>query len=198
MRLLFVRHGETDWNVENRIQGGTDTALNETGLEQARQLGQKLAEQKLMIAKIYSSKLKRAHKTAEIVGELLGVDVESVDGLEEMNLGQWEGMRWHEVKETYPEEYEEWYLNRRYQKTPNGESYQELLERVLPALTYITQKEENIVLVVTHSANIVTLLAVIHNTAFDQMFRVYKIGNADVVEIDSTELLKIQLHEEMK
>lgn len=198
MRLLFVRHGETDWNVENRIQGGTDTALNETGLEQARQLGQKLAEQKLMIAKIYSSKLKRAHKTAEIVGELLGVDVESVDGLEEMNLGQWEGMRWHEVKETYPEEYEEWYHNRRYQKTPNGESYQELLERVLPALTYITQKEENIVLVVTHSANIVTLLAVIHNTAFDQMFRVYKIGNADVVEIDSTELLKIQLHEEMK
>ena len=198
MRLLFVRHGETDWNVENRIQGGTDTALNETGQEQARQLGQKLAEQKLMIAKIYSSKLKRAHKTAEIVGELLGVDVESVDGLEEMNLGQWEGMRWHEVKETYPEEYEEWYLNRRYQKTPNGESYQELLERVLPALTYITQKEENIVLVVTHSANIVTLLAVIHNTAFDQMFRVYKIGNADVVEIDSTELLKIQLHEEMK
>lgn len=198
MRLLFVRHGETDWNVENRIQGGTDTALNETGLEQARQLGQKLAEQKLMIAKIYSSKLKRAHKTAEIVGELLGVDVESVDGLEEMNLGQWEGMRWHEVKETYPEEYEEWYLNRRYQKTPNGESYQELLERVLPVLTYITQKEENIVLVVTHSANIVTLLAVIHNTAFDQMFRVYKIGNADVVEIDSTELLKIQLHEEMK
>lgn len=198
MRLLFVRHGETDWNVENRIQGGTDTALNENGLEQARQLGQKLAEQKLMIAKIYSSKLKRAHKTAEIVGELLGVDVESVDGLEEMNLGQWEGMRWHEVKETYPEEYEEWYLNRRYQKTPNGESYQELLERVLPALTYITQKEENIVLVVTHSANIVTLLAVIHNTAFDQMFRVYKIGNADVVEIDSTELLKIQLHEEMK
>ena len=192
MKLLFVRHGETDWNVENRIQGGTDTELNETGMEQARQLGQKLAEQKLMIANIYSSKLKRAHKTAQIVGELIGVDVESIDGLEEMNLGQWEGMRWREVKESYSEEYEEWYHNRRYQQTPNGESYQELLERVIPALEYIIQKEENTVLVVTHSANIVTLLAAIHQTPFDQMFQEYKIGNADVVEIDSTEVLKLR------
>ena len=196
MKLLFVRHGETDWNVEKKIQGGTDTELNETGIEQARKLGQKLAKQKLAIAKIYSSKLKRAYKTAQIVGQIVGVEVESAEGLEEMNLGQWEGMRWREVREVYSAEYEEWHRNRRYQRTPYGESYQELLERLLPALEKIIQKEKGTVLVVTHSADIVTLLAIIHQTPFDQMFQVYKVGNADVVEIDSKEILKIQLQEE--
>lgn len=196
MKLLFVRHGETDWNVEKQIQGGTDTELNETGIEQARKLGQKLTKQQLKIAKIYSSTLKRAYKTAQIVGEMIGVEVEGAEGLEEMNLGQWEGMRWHEVRETYPTEYNKWHRNRRYQKTPDGESYQELLERLLPAIKKIIQKEKGTVLIVTHSADIVTLLAVIHQTPFDQMFQVHNVENADVVEIDSDDILKIQVQEE--
>ena len=193
MRLLLARHGETDWNVASKIQGSTDTELNEVGKEQARQLGQKLVMERIQIDTIYTSKLKRAALTAQIIGEMMGVDVEPVDGLEEINLGQWEGMRWSEVRNTYPDEYEEWYHNRRYYKVPNGESYQDLLVRDLSVLKNIINEKINTALVVTHSANIVTLLAAINKVAFEDMFKKYKIENTSVIELDSKDIKNLDI-----
>lgn len=195
MKIRFVRHGETDWNVQKRIQGGTDIKLNETGIKQAKQLGQAIADQKLMVGKIYTSKLKRAYKTAQIIGECIHKEVIAVDGLEEIHFGQWEGMRWSEVKEQFPLQYQVWNQNRRYEKAPYGETYQELMERVLTALRKIIGENEQDVLVVTHSADIVTLLAMIHHTPFSVMFDQYKIGNARVIELDREEILAIDLNE---
>lgn len=193
MRIYFARHGETDWNVQKRIQGGTDIELNEIGIQQARNLGEKIAMEHLGIEKIYSSKLKRAYKTASVIGDRIDTEVVVMDGLEEIHLGLWEGMRWSEVEEKYPEEYRKWYENRRYHKPPQGESYQELMERVMSAIHLILKKEHQSVLVVTHSADIVTLLAMIHDVSFQNMFQKFKIGNADLIEMDHNDLLKIQL-----
>lgn len=192
MKLFLVRHGETDWNVQKKIQGKTDIELNELGVTQARRLGEKIAKAGTRIDKIYSSRLKRAYKTAVVIGECIHSEVEVVDGLEEMHLGDWEGMRWSEVRECYPEAYQKWYENRRYERVPNGESYQDLLERVLHALHIIIEKEEN-ALIVTHSADIVTLLAMIHETPFHQMFDTYKIGNADLIEIECSDIQKVRV-----
>ena len=73
MRLIFIRHGETDWNVQKKIQGCTNIALNELGMQQAGSLGWQLEHENLHATRIYTSKLDRARKTAEIIGEILHI-----------------------------------------------------------------------------------------------------------------------------
>jgi broad specificity phosphatase PhoE len=89
-RLLLVRHGETDWNADGRLQGQTDRPLSDFGRTQARRLADELAEEQL--AAIYSSDLARARETAEIVGERLGLPVTLDPDLREKDWGTWEGL----------------------------------------------------------------------------------------------------------
>jgi broad specificity phosphatase PhoE len=88
--LLLVRHGETDWNADGRLQGQTDRPLSEFGRRQARQLADELADEELQA--IYSSDLARAHETAAIVGERLGLPVALDPELREKDWGTWEGL----------------------------------------------------------------------------------------------------------
>lgn len=188
MNLYLTRHGETDWNVSSRIQGQTDTPLNETGVRQAKELAERLLEEKPEIAKIYTSRQKRAYQTAKIAAEKLQAEVVVKDGLEEISFGKWEGYTWKQVKELFSEEYEEWHENRRYKVPPEGESYQQLLERLVPALQEISREEKEDVLVVTHSAVIMTLLSYIYQKPFDEMAKNFKTKNTEIVVIEVTSL----------
>lgn len=184
MKLYLVRHGETDWNQKSRIQGQTDTPLNDHGREQAQELAEKLEQEDLNIRCIYSSPQQRAYETAQIIGQKLSVSPITHQGLEEMCMGKWEGYTWKQVKEEFPEEYQVWYTNRRYQQTPGGESYQQLLDRLLPALRYILERETENTLIVTHSAVIMTLMSYLYDTPFEDMAKNFKTGNAVAVEVD--------------
>lgn len=188
MNLYLTRHGETDWNVSSRIQGQTDTPLNETGVRQAKELAERLLEEKPEIAKIYTSRQKRAYQTAKIAAEKLQAEVVVKDGLEEISFGKWEGYTWKQVKELFSEEYEEWHENRRYKVPPEGESYQQLLERLVPALQEISREEKEDVLVVTHSAVIMTLLSYIYQKPFDEMAKNFRTKNTEIVVIEVTSL----------
>ena len=183
MKLYLVRHGETDWNLQNRIQGQTDTLLNEEGRRQAQELAVKLKE-KHHISSIYSSRQKRALETAQAVGRAIGVQPMVRQGLEELSLGKWEGYTWRQVREKFPEEYQVWYKNRRYQIPPEGESYQQLLDRLLPVLADLIEKNTGNVLVVSHSAVIMTLLSYVNDTPFEDMAKNYKMGNTGIAEIN--------------
>src|SRR5204862_7367541 len=88
--LLLVRHGETDWNAEGRLQGHTDRPLSDYGRRQARELAGDLENEGLVA--IYSSDLARARETAEIVGERLGLPVALDPDLREKDWGTWEGL----------------------------------------------------------------------------------------------------------
>jgi 2,3-bisphosphoglycerate-dependent phosphoglycerate mutase len=88
--LMLVRHGETDWNADGRLQGQTDRPLSEFGRRQARQLAEELADDELEA--IYASDLSRARETAEIVGERLGLAVALDADLREKDWGTWEGL----------------------------------------------------------------------------------------------------------
>lgn len=185
MKFYIVRHGETDWNLENKIQGQTDTDLNDNGRKQAEELADRVARELSGIKKIYSSRQKRALETAQIIGRRLSVSPIVYQGLEEINLGKWEGYTWRQVREEFKEEYQVWHQNRRYQVPPEGESYQQLLDRLLPALDDIVRKEGQDVLIVTHSAVIMTLMSYVYDTPFEDMARLYKTGNASIVELDA-------------
>jgi 2,3-bisphosphoglycerate-dependent phosphoglycerate mutase len=88
--LMLVRHGETDWNADGRLQGQTDRPLSEFGRRQARRLAEELADDELEA--IYASDLSRARETAEIVGERLGLAVALDADLREKDWGTWEGL----------------------------------------------------------------------------------------------------------
>ncbi|WP_426348592.1 alpha-ribazole phosphatase [Alloiococcus sp. CFN-8] len=184
MKLFFIRHGQTDWNLKGKIQGSSDIELNEIGVKQAEELSKKLLAENYSFSKIYSSSLKRAAKTAEVLSENTNIEYVTLDGIKEMNFGLWEGLSWSEVKDKYPSEYEEWFIKRRYTKTPKGESYQDMLERVLMAIYNIINENSENVVIVTHSAVIMSIQCYLTSTSFDQMTK-FKTDNGSVVEIDT-------------
>ncbi|MHC5248120.1 histidine phosphatase family protein [Enterococcus sp. LJL90] len=188
MKLYLIRHGETDWNVASKIQGKSDIPLNANGQAQAEQLAEKLAANPLKFSKIYSSPLKRAVATADILSQQLKLGLIVAEGLKEINLGVWEGFTWPEVAEKYPLEYRQWYENRRRTRPPAGESYQDLLDRLLPTLVTIIGENSQDVALVTHSAVIMTLESFLHDTPFAKMGQ-YKNGNTGITEVSAEMLL---------
>ena len=101
MNLYLIRHGQTDWNVAGKIQGKTDIPLNETGKRQAACLARGMEKQP--VVQIYTSSLKRALETAEIIGRRQNVKVKPMKELEEVGFGQWEGCTNEEIKRQYPQ-----------------------------------------------------------------------------------------------
>ena len=193
MKLFLTRHGETDWNLRRRIQGSTDTDLNESGRRQAVQLAESLLLSPDRPEIVYTSGLKRARETAEIAAGRLQVPCVVHEGLGEINFGLWEGLTWDQVEERYPELYTIWHTDRRYGHPPEGESYLGLLNRVLPALRDIIRREGGSdsgrrVLVVTHSAVIMSLLSHLNRTPFDEMVKRYRTENAQIIALDAKRL----------
>ncbi|MFO1273000.1 MAG: histidine phosphatase family protein [Rubrivivax sp.] len=100
-RVVVVRHGETDWNVEQRVQGQLDVPLNANGRRQAERLAAALADEGL--AALYSSDLSRAADTAAAVARRAGLPVQHAPGLRERGFGHLEGMTWREIEQRHPE-----------------------------------------------------------------------------------------------
>lgn len=127
MKIYLIRHGQTDWNMEGKVQGSTDIELNETGKWQAACLAKGMAGRP--VVQIFSSRLKRAYETAKTVGESQNVKVEIVEGLEEISFGDWEGLTWKEIEKRYPREYKLWWENPAGIAPTGGETKEELKER---------------------------------------------------------------------
>ena len=132
-RVLVIRHGETAWNRESRIQGHIDIPLNDQGRWQAARLGRALADEPL--AAIYSSDLQRAHDTALAVGEVRGVPVVTTEALRERNFGEMEGLTHDEILRRWPVEGRRW-RERDPSFGPNGgETLQAFYDRCVDAAT---------------------------------------------------------------
>ncbi len=99
-RIWLVRHGQTDWNIQRRIQGHTPTELNAVGYAQAKFLADWLAQTRrnTPFAAIYASDLPRASQTADVIGDQLGLSVSTTPELRERYLGEFEGKTWEEVR----------------------------------------------------------------------------------------------------
>ena len=122
--LLLARHGETDWNREQRFQGHADPPLNQTGRAQAVDLAVALAGEPL--AAVYSSPLRRALETAEIVAAAHGQEPVTVDALLEVDVGSWQGLTRAEIEERYPDQFARWLDHVDGFGFEDGESYEQL------------------------------------------------------------------------
>jgi broad specificity phosphatase PhoE len=161
-RILFIRHGETDWNVEGRLQGQTDIPLNALGRYQSEDVARRLT--KLLDDPAQSrwivSPLGRTRETAEIARKTLGLDPKSYETegrLKEITFGIWEGNTWAELRQKDPtigitREKQKWDF-----VPPQGESYAMLADRLRPWLATLTQE----VVVVSHGGVARALMAII-------------------------------------
>ncbi len=154
MHLLLIRHGETDWNNERRLQGNTDTPLNANGIVQARRLARRIAGEELDA--LYASPLARARGTAEIIADQLGVVLTLDDRLKEKGLGDLEGLTLEEFQAQYPELYQGWISSADHFPLPGEESPAQLRERIVAFLDDLRARHSNgtRIGVVTHGGTI--------------------------------------------
>lgn len=137
-RLCLVRHGETEWNAERRIQGQIDIGLNDTGHRQARAAGRWLAS--AGISALYASDLRRAWDTAGEIGRWLGLQAVSTPELRERRYGVFEGLTYAEAARRYPEGYAAFEGRNADYDFENGESLTAMFARVTGKLSEIADR----------------------------------------------------------
>ena len=154
--LILVRHGETLWNRERRMQGQTDVPLSDVGFKQAHAVGQRLANEKFTA--LYSSDLSRAYATAEAIAQACNKPIISDKALRERTFGIFEGLTSPEIAERYPQENERFASREPDYVMPGGESSRAFYERGLACLTQIARTHAGErVIVVTHGLVLDTL-----------------------------------------
>jgi probable phosphoglycerate mutase len=176
--ILLVRHGETDWNANRRIQGQTNSSLNERGRAQARALADELAGEP--IAAVYSSDLDRARETAEIIAARLDLPVVVDPALRERNFGSWEGRTVDELEERWPGAWARWRNGNEGQG--DVEDHLELAARVRDAIHRLAAAHPGErILVVAHGGAIRVILMDAAGLAYPEGRREQpSIGNCDV------------------
>ncbi len=160
--IILVRHGQTDWNREERFRGQLDVPLNKTGLAQARTTGRWVAKKWQPVA-IYSGPLSRTVKTAEQIASHFSLPVLLHQGLIDINYGEWQGLTPDEVRERWPDELHTWYTQPEKATIPGGESLVDMRARGMDAVNEIAPRypEQTIVLVSHNAINRIILLGIL-------------------------------------
>jgi broad specificity phosphatase PhoE len=196
MRLILVRHGETEWNRQNRIVGHTEIALNETGRKQAALLAQALRDEKPSV--IYASPLQRTRETAAEISRVLGVEVKFDDALKEIAAGDIDGLTFEEVAEHYSDFFQHWMKGDPSLRLPGGESFIDLRNRTRPFLqNMIAEHKDGDVIIVSHTLAIMSIItdALGMSEAFFRRIRLniasisileFKDGNASLLQFNDT------------
>jgi len=177
-RIIAVRHGETAWNVDTRIQGHLDIPLNETGQWQAQQLAQALAGEP--IDAIYASDLQRAYATAQAVADATGAPITPETGLRERSFGHFQGRTFAEIEAELPEDARRWRKRDPDYVPEGGESLVMLRERIERTVFALAEKHPGEqVLMVAHGG----VLDVLYRLATRQEIqapRTWQLSNAAI------------------
>lgn len=152
--FYIFRHGQTDYNLAKRWQGkSVDTPLNQTGIEQAGSLAERLSGIGLEV--VFSSPLQRAHHTAQIVAAKQGIEVKTMPELIEASVGVCEGCHVEEVMSKYPDIWHSWYNDMKMSdRWPGGESKQEIQDRMTQAFAKLLEQPEKVIGVASHGGSI--------------------------------------------
>ena len=179
-KLILIRHGQTDMNKDQMYYGRLDVPINETGKEQAENTRKNLVELEIDYDKIYSSPMKRAYETAEIVN-YKNLEIEKDDELREMDFGIFEGLSYKEIIKKYPEEMEKLKKDWKTYSYVTGENPFMLQKRALKFLEKIDKNKNN--MVVTHWGIICTLLSFLFSSELEGYWK-YQVKNGGIVIIE--------------
>lgn len=170
--IYLARHAESDWNAENRFQGHTDRPLTERGRAQAEALADELADKPLEA--VFSSPLHRALDTAELVAARHDLPAIPVEALREVDVGGWAGFSRSEVEVRFPDAFGRWLAGG--EGWENGETYDEMAERVLAAVRQIAgEHPESTVLIVSHGGPIRALHAAAQGMTVHDYRRLHRV-----------------------
>ncbi len=148
-RLILIRHGKTEWNLERRLEGRSDPPLNGEGIAQAQRMATELKN--AGIDAIYTSPLRRAYQTAQILAWAVDVRLEVEPRLTEVDQGEWQGRLRSEIERATPDLLHRWETAPWSTRPPGGESLKEVQRRVAEALDEILgQKRHVCVALVSH------------------------------------------------
>jgi probable phosphoglycerate mutase len=160
MEILLIRHGETAWNRERRMQGHIDIPLNDEGRRQARAVGLALAGEPPQA--IVASDLQRARDTAQAIADVHQLPLQLSDALRERCYGAFEGMTYKEIGERYPEAMRQWKARDLHARFPAGERNAETLHefhhRCVSAVTDIARRYDSGKLVIVAHGGVLDCL----------------------------------------
>jgi broad specificity phosphatase PhoE len=182
MQIILVRHGATDWNLQGRCQGSSDRDLSEMGVRQAEQIAASFQQEK--IHAIYSSNLRRARQTAEVISRPHDLPVLIEDGVRELDHGELEGLTFNEIKTNYGEFLSRWHSEPADIHVPGGERLADVAERAWNGLNQIIERhrEAERILVVSHNFPIVGIVCRISGTHLNH-FRTFHLDPCGVTRI---------------
>ncbi len=175
--FYFVRHGQTVWNVENKICGATDSPLTEHGMEQATETGRYILESAIQADEILYSPLSRAADTAKIISDMTGVPCREESRLREQNFGKWEstprdGVDFKKAKEAFACRYE------------GGESMLQLAQRIYNLLDEIKEESDQKTYILVAHNGIARMVQSYFQDMTNEEFASFGIKNCQVVRYD--------------
>ncbi|MFZ7102603.1 MAG: alpha-ribazole phosphatase [Peptococcaceae bacterium] len=181
-KIIFVRHGETEWNDTGKYQGHTDIPLSQTGLEQAVKVSLRLANER--IAAVYSSDLLRARQTAELIAVRHNLSVRTRAEFREINFGVWEGKTFKEINHLYPDLLKTWLEEPEKLIIPEGETFQQLTGRTFNGLSEIQANHEGeTIVVVAHGGTIGAVMCSVLEIKLNNLWKI-KQGNTGISIIE--------------
>ncbi len=176
--VFLARHGQTKSNVTLYYMGWSNEDLSEIGYTQVRSLSSRLAS--LPIASVYSSPLQRTRATATILAKPHGLEVETSDDLIEIQLGDWQGLHIDEVKQRWPELWQQSRTDPSEITMPNGESFQQVTERAIRGFDKIVAANQGKqVIIVSHEIVVKVLVAYALGVS-NSIYRRFEINNASL------------------
>lgn len=176
--VLLARHGQTGSNVSGFYMGRSDEDLNDVGYAQARSLSSRLAG--LPIDSVYTSPLRRADVTATILAKPHNLKVKVSDDLNEIHLGDWQGLHLNEISQRWPELWQQWRADPSESTIPEGESFQQVAERAIRAFeTVVAAEPGRQALIVTHEIVIKVLVARALGVS-NSIYRRFEINNTSL------------------
>ncbi|MDD5325109.1 MAG: histidine phosphatase family protein [Polaromonas sp.] len=177
-RIIAIRHGETTWNVDTRIQGQLNIPLNDTGRRQAERMA--LALRNNPITAIYASDLARACETAQYLGSALGVAVTREEGLRERGFGEFEGKTYAEIETLLPEQALRWRKRDPEFAPPGGESLLTLRGRVVAAAERLAARHPGELIALVGHGGVMDVLYRAATRLDIQAPRTWTLGNAAI------------------
>ena len=179
-RIIAVRHGETAWNADARIQGKQDIVLNDKGQWQAQRAAQMLADSGESFAAIYSSDLARAHDTARRIGLALGMAVDTDSRLRERGFGVFEGRTFADLEQAFPHDAARWRARDPAWAPAGGETLVTLGERVLAATNALAQRHTGEQIVLVAHGGVLDMLYRFATRQPIEAPRTWQLGNASI------------------